>query len=183
MKLSYLLAFPLAILLSPGSSLAASFIGNATEKADYFEFSTGSKSKAASTISKSLGVALPKNFTEGSGFKVETPIAGIYEFDWWLETSETDGDDVFFAWGDDMKTVATSAAAKKQVTKTKKSTQWWQTFRIDTSTGAIAFMVMDTTDKNGTTTVRIKDIRHVPEPSPLLGLLLLATLRLKTKNC
>lgn len=155
----------------------ASTIGNVMLTPDtspYLQLWTTAKSQPVSVLGQAINRNLSAYGTQGSLalFKVQP---GIYDLTWQLETVETTGKDRFLI-HDGTKisqlfnsNVATIRYAGKQISL-------WQTTRIETTTGNVALMVMDTKDKTGVTFLKVFRFRKVPESSSIFGVLLVGVL-------
>jgi hypothetical protein len=182
MKIFYLTIF--LLLCNIKTSLAASLVptinytGAVIQRPNYLEMSTATGAKSANSLSQwlrwqqplSTGVLpLASYGTEGSIITFNLNPNFRYEFQWQFETVERDKD-IFFTWnGKTFTTLATGATATLPIANTTKRTSPWRTTLI-TNTSALSLIVMDTKDKVGTSTVRIKSFYRVPEPSVVMGL-------------
>lgn len=88
-----------------------------------------------------------------------------------METIETTGKDrVLIHDGTKISQLVNSNIATIQYVG--KQISLWQTTRIETTTGNVALMVMDTKDKTGVTFLKVFRFRKVPELTPIMGVML-----------
>lgn len=159
------------------------YLGDVRFRDGYTAITTGGKDRAASSLSKWLGLPVNNLGTEGSG-AVWDLAPGEYEITWQVYTGENDfNNDVFYWWdGFELKEFTSRAIANNQRSKTRWDSQQTTT-KITVKNGTLGFLALDTVDKSGTSELRInriemvksiphsKNLKKTPEPKSALGLL------------
>jgi hypothetical protein len=185
MKIFYLTLF--LLLGNIKTTLAASLVptinytGAVTQRPGYMEMTTATGARSANILSQWLKTPLGSYGTEGSIITFNLNPNFRYEFEWQFETVERDKD-MFGIWnGKTFTTLATGTTATLPIANTTKRTSPWLKTTI-TNTQTLSLVVMDTRDKLGTSTVRIKSFNQIPEPSMVVGFVTVVVVGMKFKR-
>ncbi|NJL64796.1 MAG: hypothetical protein HC787_00420 [Nostocaceae cyanobacterium CSU_2_110] len=195
MKIFYLTLF--LLLGNIKTTLAASLVPTinytgavAAQRPSYLEMTTATGAKSANSLSQWLrwqqplttGVLPLSNYgTEGSIITFNLNSNFRYEFEWQFETVELDKD-IFFIWnGKNFTTLATGVTATLPIANTtKRVSPWLKTTTANTPT--LSLILMDTKDKLRTSTVRVKSFNQIPEPSAVIGLVVVMGVRIRKQT-